>query len=45
MTRAGFALQMDFGCETFYFFGDHCAHAFEISPDDAAEPVGQRRDS
>jgi uncharacterized protein len=46
------AVRMDFGGETFYFCSDHCAHAFEISPgdegasrDDAAEPVGQRRDA
>ena len=46
------AVRMDFGGETFYFCSDHCAHAFEISPrdvgispDDAGEPVGQRRGS
>jgi hypothetical protein len=44
------AVRMDFGDETFYFCSDHCAHAFEISPDDAGvdahdavEPIGQRR--
>ncbi len=29
-------VQMDFGGETFYFCSDHCAHAFEIDPDEYA---------
>jgi hypothetical protein len=34
------AVRMDFGGETFYFCSDHCAHAFEISPDDAGVAPG-----
>jgi uncharacterized protein len=39
------AVRMDFGDETFYFCSDHCAHAFEINPDDAGigrDDVGAR---
>jgi YHS domain-containing protein len=33
------AIRMDFGGETFYFCGQHCAHAYELEHDGHTHPT------